>query len=54
MKNAIYCGIVVMTIAISSPVLASGKYRHDSYVDYAKVVKVRPLTRSVKVDVPRR
>lgn len=54
MKKAIYCGFVAMTLAVSTPIFASGRYGHKNYVDHAKVLKVRPLTRSVRVETPHR
>lgn len=54
MKKAIYSGLVAVTLVVSTPIFASGKYGHKAYVDHAKVLRVTPLTRRVKVETPRR
>ena len=54
MKKIIYVGVIVTSMLASTPLLASAKHGRGQYIDHARVLKVVPVTRRIKVETPRK
>ena len=56
MKTLLIASAVAATIALTPTAQAGHKWKHrsTSFYDYAKVVQVEPITRTVRISTPRR